>query len=62
FNQNCLTMSVFVKGVIDIEERILSAGCKLHSDCAEELVVAGSDYKNLWEANVYPAEKKEFLF
>ncbi len=48
----------FVKAVVDIEKRILSAGCELHSDCAEELTAAGSDYKNLWGANFYPTDKK----
>lgn len=48
----------FFKVVVDIEKRILSAGCELHSDCAEELVKVGSDYKNLWGANIYPKDGK----
>ena len=48
----------FVKVVVDIEKRILSAGCELHSDCAEELAEDGSDYKNLWGANIYPKDGK----
>jgi len=50
--------SDFVKAVVDTEKRFLSAGCELHSDCAEELVADGSDYKNLWGANVYPKDRK----
>jgi hypothetical protein len=49
---------VFVKVVVDIEREIVSASCELHSDCAEELVVDGSVYKNLWGANIYPGDKK----
>ena len=48
----------FVKLVIDIERKIISAGCELHSDCAEELMKDGSLYVNLWGANVYPKDKK----
>ena len=48
----------FVKVGVDIEKRIISAGCELHSDCAEELAADGSDYKNLWGANIYPKDRK----
>ena len=48
----------FVKVVVDIERKILSAGCELHSDCVEELMANGSLYPNLWGANVYPKDKK----
>ena len=48
----------FVKVVVDIERQIISAGCELHVDCAEELMAAGSLYANLWGANVYPKDKK----
>ena len=50
--------SGFAKVVVDIERRILSVGCDLHMDCAGELIRAGSLPKNLWGANIYPAEKK----
>lgn len=48
----------FVKVVIDIEKKILSIGCELHIDCADDLVEDGSERKNLWGANIYPKEKK----
>ncbi len=48
----------FVKVVVDIEREIISAGCELHVDCAEELMADGSLYVNLWGANVYPKDKK----
>ena len=48
----------FVKVVVDIEREIISAGCELHVDCAEELITDGSLYVNLWGANVYPKDKK----
>ncbi len=50
--------SSFVKTVVDIERKILSADCELHSDCVEELMADGSSYVNLWGANIYPKEKK----
>ena len=44
----------FVKVVVDVERRILAAGCELHIDCADELVEDGSAARDLWGANVYP--------
>lgn len=43
----------FVKVVVDIEREILSAGCDLHLDCAEELLKDDSKSEHLWGANVY---------
>ena len=48
----------FVKVVIDIERKIISVGCELHVDCAEELMADGSLYPNLWGANFYPEDQK----
>lgn len=48
----------FVKVVVDIKREIISAGCELHIDCAEELMKDGSLYANLWGANVYPQDEK----
>ncbi len=45
-----------VKVTADAERNILSASCELHNDCAEELVADGSEWKNIWGANVYPKE------
>lgn len=47
-----------VKVVVDIEREVLSLGCELHIDCAEELERDGSSMKNLWGANLYPADKR----
>ena len=47
----------FIKVVVDLERKILSAYCDLHVDCAEELVAEGSEWKNLWGANVFPNKK-----
>ena len=44
----------------DIDKYILSAYCELHIDCADELIENGSEYKNLWGANVYQDGKIEF--
>lgn len=49
-----------VKVVVDIDRNILSAYCELHIDCADELIENGSEYKNLWGANVYQDGKIEF--
>lgn len=52
------SLGSFVKVVVDIERKILSADCELHSDCVEELIADGSLYPNLWGANIYPKDKK----
>ncbi len=43
----------FVKVVVDVERKILAAGCELHIDCADELMNDGSSRTDLWGANVY---------
>ncbi len=48
----------FVKAVVDIEKKIISVGCELHADCAEDLMAQDSSYSNLWGANIYPKDKK----
>lgn len=50
--------ATMVKLVIDIKQEIVAIGCELHIDCADELVENGSEYNNLWGANIYPANQK----
>lgn len=50
----------FAKVVVDIEKEILSAYCELHIDCADELTNSGSEFKNLWGANIYSDGQIEF--
>lgn len=47
-----------VKVVVDIEKQILAMGGELHMDCADELIAAESEPKNLWGANVYPQDRR----
>ena len=47
-----------VKLVTDLEQRIISIGCELHIDCADELLANGSKSADLWGANIFPAEKR----
>lgn len=42
-----------VKGVIDVELRVLSVGGELHSDEEAFLLERGSEQKNLWGINIY---------
>ncbi|MBI2003225.1 MAG: hypothetical protein HYS76_01450 [Candidatus Wildermuthbacteria bacterium] len=48
----------FVKVAVDIEKKIIAAGCELHIDCMEELLKEGSSPQDIWGANVYPQDKK----
>lgn len=45
-----------IKVVVDAEKEILSIGCELHLDCAEQLAENGSSQANLWGANFYPVD------
>ena len=48
-----------VKGVIDIQKKILALGSELHSDCEEILLDQGSKQVNLWGFNIYTDRTKE---
>jgi hypothetical protein len=43
-----------VKGVVDIEQKIMALGGELHADEEAFLLQRGSDQKNLWGINLYP--------
>lgn len=51
-----------VKGVVDIERRILAVDAELHSDLEALLLKDGSLQKDLWGINLYPdASDNSFL-
>jgi len=43
-----------VKGVVDVEKRIMALGGELHSDEEALLLEKGSKQENLWGINLYP--------
>ncbi|HOV22534.1 MAG TPA: DUF5674 family protein [Candidatus Ratteibacteria bacterium] len=43
-----------VKGVVDIEKKIMVIGGELHSDEEAFLLENGSEQKNIWGINIYP--------
>ena len=45
----------FVKGVVDVERRILAVGGDLHSDSESALLETGSLQSDLWGINLFPA-------
>ncbi len=45
-----------VKGVVDVERRVLAVGGELHSDEEAALIDDGSAQANLWGINLFPAE------
>ena len=51
----------FAKAVVDVEKELVSIGCELHSDCAEELISAGSDPRSLWGFNIYTDGHIDFI-
>jgi len=51
----------FTKVIADIKREILSLGCELHSDCAEELISDGSAASDLWGFNIYPNGQLDFI-
>ena len=48
-----------VKGVVDIQQKIIALGGELHADCEEILLEQGSQQIDLWGFNIYPAKNKE---
>lgn len=51
----------FVKGVIDIERRVLAIGSELHADEEAALMEDGSKQHDLWGINVYPSMAPEHM-
>ena len=45
-----------VKGVVDMERRVLAVGGELHSDEEAALIDDGSAQANLWGINLFPTE------
>lgn len=43
----------FVKGVVDIEKKILALDAEMHADLEQFLLENGSEQKNLWGINFY---------
>ncbi len=43
-----------VKGVVDLERRIMLLDAELHADQEAELLAEGSAQTNLWGINLYP--------
>lgn len=48
-----------VKGVVDVERRIMAIGGELHSDEEAALIEDGSVQEHLWGINLYPAEGED---
>lgn len=48
-----------IKVVVDIEKEIMTIGGSLHADGEKILLENGSEQKDLWGANVFPAASKD---
>lgn len=46
--------SQFVKGVVDVEKKLVAVDAELHSDLEALLLETGSKQKDLWGVNFYP--------
>ena len=51
----------FVKAVVDTEKKIMAIGGELHADMEALLMAQGSEQKNLWGVNLYPARPENEL-
>lgn len=52
----------FIKIAVDIKKARISLNCELHCDCGDFLVDSGSDYMDIWGANIFPSSKTiEFI-
>src|SRR5712691_997701 len=48
-----------VKGVVDVERRVMAIGGELHSDEEAALIDDGSAQPHLWGINLYPGEEDD---
>src|SRR5205085_99620 len=48
-----------VKGVVDVNKRLVALGGELHADCEQVLLDAGSKQADLWGFNIYPGKSRE---
>ena len=44
-----------VKAVVDVDRKILAVDAELHADLEASLLADGSQQRNLWGINLYPA-------
>jgi len=44
-----------IKGVVDLEKKIMAVGGSMHADEESYLLEKGSKQENLWGINIYPA-------
>ncbi|EKD22795.1 MAG: hypothetical protein ACD_83C00266G0002 [uncultured bacterium] len=45
-----------IKGVVDLEKKILALGGEMHADAEQFLLESGSKQQNVWGFNLYPSE------
>ncbi len=45
-----------VKGVVDIEKKIMAIGGEMHADEEAHLINEGSIQENIWGINIYPEQ------
>lgn len=50
-----------VKGVVDIDKKLLAVDADLHADLEAELLRRGSRQEHLWGVNLYPDEAEDFI-
>jgi hypothetical protein len=48
---------VMIKIAVDVRQRVLAGGGKMHADCEAVLLEAGSASDDVWGANWYPADQ-----
>jgi hypothetical protein len=48
----------FVKGVVDLEQKIMAIGGQLHADEESILLQQGSKQENLWGINIFVGQPK----
>ncbi len=49
----------FIKAVVDVRQHMIAIGGELHADEEAALLEQGSEQKDLWGINLYPAHPKE---
>ena len=61
-NLSALAQSSYVdmvKGVVDVDKKVVALGGELHADAEQILLDQGSKQANLWGFNIYPEKTRE---
>lgn len=61
WDQRSVDFKEMIKAVVDVEREIVGLDAELHADLEDLLIEEGSQQKDLWGINLYPAKSDNEL-